>query len=48
MTKVTAFLLGVVEFRNAFTTHFNDYTALLAYDAGRELAHKITLRRFES
>ena len=47
MFKIKAFLLGLVEFRSAFTTHFNDYGATLAYDTGRELAHKLTLRRFE-
>ena len=47
MTKIKAFFLGLVEFRSAFTTHFDDYGATLAYDLGRELAHKLTLRRFE-
>ena len=39
MTKTLYFI--------AFTTHFDDYGATLAYDTGRELAHKLTLRRFE-
>lgn len=47
MTNIKAFLLGLVEFRSAFTTHFENYEASLAYDTGRELAHKLTLRRFE-
>jgi hypothetical protein len=47
MTKLRAFILGVVEFRSEFTTHFENYADLLAYDTGRELAHKLTFRSFE-
>lgn len=47
MFKIKAFFLGLVEFRSAFTTHFDGYGETLAYDLGRELAHKLTLRRFE-
>lgn len=38
--------LGMREFRSTFTTHFDD-ERLESYDAGRELAHMLTLRRFE-
>lgn len=40
-------LLGAREFRSAFTTHFNDAEKLESYDSGRELAHMVTLRRYE-
>lgn len=45
--KLKAFLLGVREFRQNVTTHF-DYPLAMWYDAGRELCHILTLRKFES
>lgn len=45
--KLCACLKGMREFRRGVTTHYDDYDLLLAYDHGRELAHRITLRRFE-
>lgn len=45
-TTLYAFILGVMEFRQNFTTHFDGYQ-IEAYDRGRELAHKFTLRAFE-
>lgn len=47
MEKMRAFALGMREFRLSMTTSFDDYDLLCAYDAGRELAHRITFRRFE-
>lgn len=47
MSKLKAFLLGMREFRLSFTTHFDDYDLLTAYDSGREWAHRLTFRRFE-
>lgn len=52
MKKIIAFLRGVLEFRRDFTWADPDredwYTDLdEAYDHGRELAHKLTLRKFE-
>lgn len=44
---VKAFLNGVREFRLSWTTSYDDYSTLVAYDWGREIAHRITLRRFE-
>lgn len=41
-------LLGMREFRSDFTTHFDDDDELESYDSGRELAHMVTLRRYES
>lgn len=53
--KIVAFLRGIWEFRHSCTwadparTDENPYTDLdEAYDRGRDLAHRITLRRFET
>ena len=46
METVKAFLLGVWEFRSSWTTRVADAYSH-AYDAGRELAHRVTLRRYE-
>lgn len=56
MKKITAFLRGAWEFRLSWTwadpardDNHHPYTELdEAYDRGREFAHRITLRRFES
>lgn len=45
--KIKAFILGMTEFRCDITTHFDD-DLIEVYDAGRELAHKITMRKFEA
>ena len=45
-TKIRAFLLGVREFRSNVTTHFGP-ELISAYDWGREIAHRLTFRRFE-
>lgn len=45
--RIRAFILGMLEFRSDFTTHFSEWGAMRAYDYGRELAHRFTLRRFE-
>lgn len=42
---IRAFITGIIEFRSDFTTHFDQTEA---YDYGRELAHRITLRKFET
>jgi hypothetical protein len=47
MTRIYAFLLGVVEFRQTITTHF-DHPLINDYDWGREWAHRLTLRAFEN
>jgi hypothetical protein len=48
MKVIKAFLLGVQEFRLSLTTHFDDDDLLEAYDSGREWAHRLTFRRYES
>jgi len=39
-------LLGVREFRGSVTTHVHD-NLIESYDSGRELAHLVTMRRYE-
>lgn len=47
MNTITAFFLGMYEFRQNMTTSIS--SALLeTYDAGRELAHCLTFRHYES
>ncbi len=41
---IRAFILGVWEFRHAVTTHTEHP---VAYDWGREIAHRVTRRKFE-
>jgi hypothetical protein len=48
MKKLKAFIQGIKEFRHSFTPHFNDWQLSKAYDQGREIAHKLTLRHFEN
>lgn len=46
MKTIHAFLLGIREFRSQVTTSF-DSPLIEAYDTGRDLAHRLTLRVFE-
>jgi len=46
MNKLRAFWLGVVEFRSDLTTHF-DGELIEWYDRGRDLAHALTMRRYD-
>lgn len=48
MRNIKAFIKGIQEFRMDSTTSYNDYAELSAYDWGREMAHRVTLRRFET
>lgn len=45
--RVRAFILGFIEFRSCYTTHFSEWSAMCAYDKGRALAHRITFGGFE-
>jgi hypothetical protein len=45
---IGAFLNGIWEFRQSFTTYYAGWNEWRAYDSGRELAHRVTLRRFDS
>lgn len=42
-----AYLLGMWEFRLSMTQGFEDDDLLEAYDAGRDRAHAMTLRRYD-
>lgn len=44
--RIRAYLLGMLEFRSDFTTSF-DGDLIETYDAGRDMAHRLTLRRYE-
>lgn len=44
--KLQVFLLGIREFKMSQTTHFGP-ELINVYDWGREIAHRLTLRRFE-
>lgn len=52
MRRIKAFLLGMIEFRSDYTWADparsddipGDYSA---YDSGREMAHRLTFRRFD-
>lgn len=45
--KIAAFILGMIEFRTDLTTSFDDYDLLETYDRGRDMAHRLTLRRWD-
>lgn len=47
MKKFLAFLNGMKEFRLSLTTHYDDLNLLEAYDTGRDLAHRLTFRRYD-
>ena len=46
MKHIKAFLTGMAEFRLSSTTSY-DPPLIDAYDAGRDLAHRLTLRRWD-
>ena len=46
IATLTAFWMGLVEFRSDFTTNCAGLEE--AYDRGREFAHRLTMRHFES
>lgn len=41
--RIRAFILGLLEFRSDYTTHFSEWSAMCAYDKGRELARRVLL-----
>lgn len=43
-SMIRAFLLGLLEFRRSFTSRVEHPDA---YDAGRDLAHRLTFRRYD-
>lgn len=47
MKTAQAFLLGMLQFRRAFTTRCATEELRDAYDRGRDFAHRITFRHYE-
>lgn len=47
MKSIYVFLLGMWEFRSDLTTHFNGEW-IETYDWGREWAHRLTFRHWDS
>lgn len=47
LSLITAFLQGITEFRLDMTTSQPDNDHYEAYDRGRDLAHKFTLRKWD-
>lgn len=43
---IHAFVLGIVEYRSAFTTNMG-FTLERSYDRGRHLAHVVTMRLYD-
>ena len=48
MLLIKAFLLGMKEFKDSITTGFNNPKILLAYEWGREWAHRLTFRYYDN
>ena len=46
MNKTKAFILGLLEFRQSFTTNCGDYS--YEYEQGRDFAHFLTFRVFDA
>lgn len=46
LTRIYFFILGMIEFRSSWTTNSGD-DLIETYDTGRDMAHRLTLRRFE-
>lgn len=48
MKLLLAFINGMREYRLTYTTHYENYYHMCAYDYGREWAHRLTFRRYET
>jgi len=46
MNKTKSFILGLLEFRQSFTTNCGDYS--YEYEQGRDFAHFLTFRVFDA
>ena len=46
LNKIKVYFLGMKEFRLGVTTHF-DFPLIESYDSGREMAHKLTFRKWD-
>lgn len=47
MKIIKAYLLGMREFRLSMTTGYDNEHLREAYDKGRDMAHRLTLRYYE-
>jgi hypothetical protein len=47
ITKIKAFITGMIEFKNSFTTRYENYDLTISYEHGRNLSHKLTFNRYE-
>ena len=47
LKNIRAFLNGAKEFRTDFTTSYDDPDTLDWYDRGRDMAHRLTFRRYD-
>lgn len=48
MKKIRAYLLGMREYRLSWTTSYSDDDLMEAYDAGRDMAHRLTFRVYDN
>jgi hypothetical protein len=48
MTKIKAFILGFIEFRSGCGMTYANEALTVAYDKGRDLAHRLTFRHYEA
>jgi len=44
--RLRAWARGIIEFRSDLTTHYDEWL-IEDYDRGRDLAHRLTLRRYD-
>jgi hypothetical protein len=47
MNQIKAFVKGMREFRCSVTVRYADLRLRTAYDSGRDLAHRLTFRKFD-
>ncbi len=47
ITQTRAFLRGMQEYRQSITTSSASYRMRDTYDRGRDLAHRLTFRRYD-
>lgn len=47
MRRLRAFIRGMIEWRQSFTTYYRDWRTAHAYDLGRDFRHAINFRRYE-
>lgn len=48
MSRIKFFIIGMYEFRRSITTGQELWSDVIAYDRGREWAHRLTLRYWDN